>query len=84
MSNIRTETHTYEISYDNLEAALVHFLHSNRLVPFEWDVLEVDIGAPVNDKGNVEFDITFAIPDTPKKPKLRIVAGSAKQLELPV
>ena len=30
---------------------LSFFLHSNRLVPLEWDVLELDIGFPVNDKG---------------------------------
>ena len=73
--NIKTETHTYEISYSNLESALIHFLHSNRLVPLEWDVLELDTGFPVNDKGNVEFDITFAIPEnkSSKRPYLKVV-----------
>lgn len=71
--NIKTDTKTYEISYDNLEAALIHFLHSNRLIPLDWDILEMDIGVPVNEKGNVEFDITFATSETKKKPNLRVI-----------
>lgn len=82
--NIRTETNTYEISYENLEAAIVQFLQSNRIIPFEWDILELDIALPLNEKGNVEFDLTAAILEKKKdtKPTLKLVSSGDQQLTL--
>jgi len=81
--NIKTETKTYEISYDNLEAALLQFLQANRLIPLDYDILEVDIGVPVTKKGTVEFDITYAIPEKTdkKRPHLRVIENE-NQLSL--
>lgn len=73
--NIRTETNTYEISYENLEAAIVQFLQSNRIIPFEWDILELDIALPLNENGNVEFDLTAAIPEDKRKPNLKVISN---------
>lgn len=73
--NIKTETKTYEISYENLEAAIVQFLQSNRIIPFEWDILELDIALPLNEKGNVEFDLTAAIPEDKRKPNLKVISN---------
>ena len=83
--NIKTETKTYEISYANVEAALLHLLHSNRLIPLEYDILEFDLAVPVNGAGNVEFDLTYAVPDkgrTTKKPHLRVVPNETDQPSL--
>ena len=60
--NIIFHTKVIEISHENLEAALLQFLQSNRLIPLEWDVLEVDFGIPVNEKGNIEIDMAYVIP----------------------
>lgn len=60
--NIVFHTKSIEISHENLEAALLQFLQSNRLIPLEWDVLEVDFGIPVNEKGNIEIDMAYVIP----------------------
>lgn len=60
--NIQFHTKVIEISHDNLEAALLQFLHSNRLIPLEWEVLEVDFGIPVNNDGNIELDMAYVIP----------------------
>lgn len=60
--NIAFHTKVIEISHDNLEAALIQFLHANRLVPLEWDILEIDFGMPVNNKGNIEVDMAYVIP----------------------
>lgn len=70
---MKTETKTFEISYENLEAAMLHFLQSNRLIPLEWDVLQFDMAVPVNDKGFVEFDIEFTTPSE-KKNHLKLAA----------
>lgn len=71
--NIKTETVTLTISHDNLEAAILQFLHANRLIPLEWDILEMDLGVPVDSKGHVEFDLTYAAPEQRSKPKLRVI-----------
>lgn len=60
--NIIFHTKVIEISHDNLEAALIQFLQSNRLIPLEWNVLEVDFSIPVNEKGNIEIGMAYVIP----------------------
>ena len=73
--NVKTETHTITVSHDNLEAAVVQFLHANRLIPLEWDILEVDFGVPVDSNGHVEFDMTVAVPEEKRKPNLKVISN---------
>lgn len=62
VNNITFHTKHIEISHENLEAALIQFLQTNRLIPLEWEIMEVDFGMPVNDKGNIEIDMAYVIP----------------------
>lgn len=73
--NITTDTKTFTISHDNLEAAVLQFLQSNRLIPLEWDILEMDFGVPINNDGHVEFDITYAVPESKHKPNLKVISN---------
>lgn len=47
----------YQISHENLEAAIVNFLFSMNFLPKNVDVLSVDIGVPVDDNGLVTMTL---------------------------
>lgn len=66
--NINFHTKEIEMSYDNLEAAVIQWLQSNRLVPLEWNIMEIDFGIPVNDKGLVELDLAYTVPREEESP----------------
>ena len=66
--NINFHTKEIEMSYDNLEAAVIQWLQSNRLVPLEWNIMEIDFGIPVNDKGLVELDLAYTVSREEESP----------------
>jgi len=54
---VETTDIVYQISHDNLEAAIVNFLFSMNLIPKNVDVLSVDLGVPVDDNGLVTMTL---------------------------
>lgn len=66
--NINFHTKEIEMSYENLEAAVLQWLQANRLIPLEWNVMEIDFGIPVNEKGLVELNLAYVIPREEESP----------------
>lgn len=57
LPTVETTDIVYQISHDNLEAAIVNFLFSMNLIPKNVDVLSVDLGVPVDDNGLVTMTL---------------------------
>ena len=78
---MKTETKTFKISYENLEAAVMQFLHSNRLVPLEWDITLFDMSVPVDEDGLISFDLEYVVPER-KQNHLKLATKDGEQLTL--
>jgi hypothetical protein len=55
--NVKTETRTIKMSYDNFESAVVSWLYAVDAISDGEDVIRTDFGLPVDKDGMIEFDV---------------------------
>ena len=59
--NVRTETRTIKMSHDNFESAIITWLYAIGAINDNVTVIGTDFGLPVDENGNVEFDIEVVV-----------------------